>query len=76
MMPLIGSQQQQKGPPLTCRRVVFQPYTRQQLETIASSRVDGLDCFEKRAIEYAARKVRNMCSRECTLLVAMLAAYL
>ena len=62
------------GSSLTCRRVVFQPYTRQQLETIASSRVDGLDCFEKRAIEYAARKVRHMRSRETTLLVAVLAA--
>ena len=55
---------------------MFQPYTRQQLETIASSRVDGLNCFEKRAIEYAARKVRHMCSRETTLLVAIFAEYL
>ena len=40
-----------------CRRVVFQPYTRQQLETIAKTRLEGLDVFEGRAIEYAARKV-------------------
>ena len=39
------------------RRVVFQPYTRQQLETIAKTRLEGLDIFEGRAIEYAARKV-------------------
>ena len=41
------------------RRVVFQPYTRQQLETIAKTRLDGLNVFESRAIEYAARKVRQ-----------------
>ncbi len=40
-----------------CRRAVFQPYTRQQLETIAKTRLEGLDVFESRAIEYAARKV-------------------
>lgn len=39
------------------RRVVFQPYTRQQLETIAKTRLEGLNVFESRAIEYAARKV-------------------
>ncbi|KAA6424992.1 MAG: origin recognition complex subunit 1-like [Trebouxia sp. A1-2] len=42
---------------LGSRRVVFQPYTRQQLETIAKTRLEGLDVFESRAIEYAARKV-------------------
>ena len=55
---------------------MFQPYTRQQLETIASSRVDGLDCFEKRAIEYAARKVRHLLRMETPLLVATLPEYL
>ena len=39
------------------RRVVFQPYSRQQLETIAKTRLEGLNVFEPRAIEYAARKV-------------------
>lgn len=40
---------------------MFQPYTRQQLETIAKARLEGLDVFEGRAIEYAARKVmRNV----------------
>lgn len=38
---------------------MFQPYTRQQLETIAKTRLDGLNVFESRAIEYAARKVRQ-----------------
>ncbi|KAL3142669.1 hypothetical protein ABBQ38_002975 [Trebouxia sp. C0009 RCD-2024] len=42
---------------LGSRRVVFQPYTRQQLETIAKTRLEGLNVFESRAIEYAARKV-------------------
>lgn len=46
------------------RRVVFQPYTRQQLETIAKTRLDGLDVFESRAIEYAARKVRQPFSND------------
>lgn len=39
---------------------MFQPYTRQQLETIAKTRLDGLNVFESRAIEYAARKVRQL----------------
>ena len=38
---------------------MFQPYTRQQLEIIARTRLDGLNVFESRAIEYAARKVRQ-----------------
>ena len=36
---------------------MFQPYTRQQLETIAKTRLEGLEVLESRAIEYAARKV-------------------
>ena len=38
---------------------MFQPYNRHQLETIAKTRLDGLNVFESRAIEYAARKVRQ-----------------
>ena len=52
-----------------CRRVVFQPYTRQQLETIAKTRLEGLDVFESRAIEYAARKVRPHRHPPCTCLL-------
>ncbi len=52
-----------------CRRVVFQPYTRQQLETIAKTRLEGLDVFESRAIEYAARKVRPHPHPACTCLL-------
>ena len=46
---------------LVLRRVVFQPYSRQQLETIAKTRLEGLNVFEPRAIEYAARKVNSPC---------------
>jgi Cdc6-like AAA superfamily ATPase len=35
----------------------FQPYTHQQLYQIVESRLDGIDAFEKEAVEFAARKV-------------------
>lgn len=46
---------------------MFQPYTRQQLETIVKTRLDGLNVFESRAIEYAARKVRQPCSDDLSI---------
>jgi hypothetical protein len=56
-----------------CRRVVFQPYTRQQLETIAKTRLEGLDVFESRAIEYAARKVHPHPACTCLLVTPQIA---
>ncbi|KAI8393982.1 P-loop containing nucleoside triphosphate hydrolase protein [Radiomyces spectabilis] len=38
-------------------RINFQPYTHQQLYEIVESRLDGIDAFEKEAVEFAARKV-------------------
>jgi len=39
------------------RRIVFQPYTQQQLVQIVQTRLDGLDVFEPSAIRFAAAKV-------------------
>ncbi|OVA02359.1 Bromo adjacent homology (BAH) domain [Macleaya cordata] len=39
------------------QRLCFSPYTYQQLQEIISSRVKGIDAFEKQAIEFASRKV-------------------
>lgn len=38
-------------------RLNFQPYTHQQLYQIVESRLQGIDAFEKEAVEFAARKV-------------------
>ncbi|KAF7722245.1 Origin recognition complex, subunit 1 [Apophysomyces ossiformis] len=38
-------------------RINFQPYTHQQLYQIVESRLQGIDAFEKDAMEFAARKV-------------------
>ena len=38
-------------------RVVFQPYTREQLIQIVAARVEGLDVFSPNAITFAAAKV-------------------
>ncbi|KAJ2962377.1 hypothetical protein NQZ79_g2550 [Umbelopsis isabellina] len=38
-------------------RINFQPYTHQQLYQIVESRLEGIDAFEKEAVEFAARKV-------------------
>ncbi|XP_024926245.1 origin of replication complex subunit 1-like isoform X2 [Ziziphus jujuba] len=39
------------------QRLCFGPYNYQQLEEIISSRLKGIDAFEKQAIEFASRKV-------------------
>ena len=38
-------------------RINFQPYTHQQLAEIIKSRLEGLDLFDAKAIEFCARKV-------------------
>ena len=43
------------------RRIVFQPYTQQQLVEIVQTRLDGLDVFEPSAIRFAAAKVGACC---------------
>lgn len=40
-------------------RVVFKPYTRQQLSEIVTARLEGLDVFEPNAIKFAAAKVQS-----------------
>lgn len=40
-------------------RLCFGPYNYQQLEEIISSRLKGIDAFEKQAIEFASRKVNS-----------------
>lgn len=40
------------------QRLCFGPYNYQQLQEIISSRLKGIDVFEKQAIEFASRKVR------------------
>lgn len=42
------------------QRLCFGPYNYQQLEEIISSRLKGIDAFEKQAIEFASRKVSYM----------------
>lgn len=39
------------------QRLCFSPYNYQQLQEIISSRLKGIDVFEKQAIEFASRKV-------------------
>lgn len=39
------------------QRLCFAPYNYQQLQEIISSRLKGIDAFEKQAIEFASRKV-------------------
>lgn len=39
------------------QRLCFGPYSHQQLQEIISSRLNGIDVFEKQAIEFASRKV-------------------
>lgn len=39
------------------QRVSFGPYNYQQLQEIISSRLTGINAFEKQAIEFASRKV-------------------
>ncbi|EPS68518.1 hypothetical protein M569_06243, partial [Genlisea aurea] len=39
------------------QRLCFGPYNYQQLQQIITSRLSGVDCFEKIAIEFASRKV-------------------
>lgn len=39
------------------QRLCFGPYNYQQLQEIISSRLRGIDAFEKQAIEFASRKV-------------------
>ena len=53
-----------------CRRVTFQPYTRQQLVEIVLQRLrdaEAVEAFDENAITFAARKVPNTChpSRFC-----------
>lgn len=42
------------------QRLCFGPYNYQQLQEIISSRLKGIDAFEKQAIEFASRKVSCM----------------
>lgn len=42
---------------LGMQRLCFGPYNYQQLQEIISTRLKGIDAFEKQAIEYASRKV-------------------
>lgn len=39
------------------QRLCFGPYNYRQLQEIISSRLRGIDAFEKQAIEFASRKV-------------------
>ncbi|XWS28297.1 hypothetical protein CRYUN_Cryun25bG0055700 [Craigia yunnanensis] len=39
------------------QRLCFGPYNYQQLQEIVSSRLKGIDAFEKQAVEFASRKV-------------------
>lgn len=41
-------------------RVVFQSYTRDQLERIIHARLEGLDIFEEDAVQMSARKVSSL----------------
>lgn len=42
------------------QRLCFGPYNYQQLQEIISSRLKGIDVFEKQAVEFASRKVSTM----------------
>lgn len=50
--PRIGSR-------LAGRRIVFQPYSKEQLTTIITSRLEGTSVFKPQALEFIARKVAN-----------------
>ncbi|KAL4423946.1 hypothetical protein ABPG75_001247 [Micractinium tetrahymenae] len=50
--PRIGSR-------LAGRRIVFQPYSKEQLTTIITSRLEGTSVFKHQALEFIARKVAN-----------------
>lgn len=39
------------------QRLCFSPYNYQQLQEIISSRLTGIEAFERQAIEFASRKV-------------------
>ena len=41
-------------------RQVFQPYTHTQLQTIVTSRLEGLSIFQQDAIQLVARKVASL----------------
>ena len=43
------------------QRICFGPYNFQQLQEIISSRLQGIDAFERQAIEFASRKV-SLCA--------------
>lgn len=46
------------------QRLCFGPYNHQQLHEIISTRLKGIDAFEKQAIEFASRKVNYvLCAR-------------
>lgn len=61
------------------QRLCFAPYNYQQLQEIISSRLNGIDIFEKQAMEFASRKFSlqiilrlilfNLLSRKWTLLL-------
>lgn len=46
---------------LGIQRLCFGPYNYQQLQEIISSRLQGIDAFERQAIEFASRKV-SLCA--------------
>jgi len=41
-------------------RIIFSSYNREQLEIIITSRLKGLNCFSKDAIEFLARKIATV----------------
>ena len=57
--PRIGSR-------LAGRRLPFQPYGRDQLETILRARLEGIDAFEPSALVLVSRRVAN-CSGDIRL---------
>ncbi|PRW61222.1 Origin recognition complex subunit 1 [Chlorella sorokiniana] len=50
--PRIGSR-------LAGRRVVFQPYSKDQLVTIVRSRLEGIEAFHPNSVEFIARRIAN-----------------
>ncbi|RZC80219.1 hypothetical protein C5167_042795 [Papaver somniferum] len=50
LLPLISSR-------MGIQRLCFSPYTYQQLREIISSRIEGIEAFDKQAVEFASRKV-------------------
>lgn len=65
--PRIGSR-------LAGRRLAFQPYNRDQLETILRARLEGTDAFESNALVFVSRKVAN-CSGDIRLALEICARY-